>query len=111
MVNKAKEEKKKLKKKLKKKDKEWSIRIKKTFKNTCAFCLADKYIQAHHIIPRVIKEFRHSHLNGIALCPKHHKWGMTSAHGNPLWFFMMLEKIYPFKLKVLKLKYAPKLGR
>ena len=46
------------------------------------------------------------HINGIALCPKHHKFGIESAHRNPLWFFMQLEKFYPLKLKVLKLKYT-----
>ena len=101
MGNKAKQE--RLLKK--KKDKEWSIRVKKTYNNKCAFCLKNKYIQAHHIIPREIKDFRHNFLNGIALCPIHHKWGQTSAHGNPLWFFMKLEKTQPYKLKVLKVKY------
>ena len=101
MVNKAKEE-----KKLRdKKDKEWSLRIKKSYENKCAFCLKDKYIQAHHIIPREIKAFRYSFLNGIALCPFHHKLGIESAHRNPLWFFMKLEKLQLLKLKVLKVKY------
>ena len=101
MVNKAKEE----KKRIKKRDKEWSIRVKNSFNNICAFCDKDKYIQAHHIIPREIKKFRYNHLNGIALCPRHHKWGMESAHSNPLWFFMKLEKMYSLKLRILKLKY------
>jgi len=105
MVNKAKEE----RKRIKKKDKEWSIRIKNRYNNTCAFCVKDKYIQAHHIIPREVKRWRWDSLNGIALCPSHHKWGMESAHRNPLWFFMKLEKSFSYKLKVLKKRYKPKL--
>ena len=101
MVDKAKQE----RKQRKKKDKEWSIRIKSNFNNKCAFCDATKYVQAHHIIPREIKVFRYHHANGIALCPRHHKWGIESAHKNPLWFFMKLEKTFPLKLKVLRKLY------
>jgi len=101
MVNKAEEE----KKLRKKKDKEWSIEVKTKFNNKCAFCEAIRYIQAHHIIPREIKEFRYEILNGIALCPKNHKWGFESAHRNPLLFFMKMEELYPEQLKRLKMKY------
>ena len=101
MTNKAKEE----RKLRKKKEKDWSIMVKSNFNNKCAFCDAKKYIQAHHIIPRGIKEFKYQHINGVALCPRHHKWGMSSAHANPLHFFLMLEKYFPLKLRVLKTKY------
>ena len=101
MVNKAKEER-KLKKK---KDKEWSIKVKKIFNNKCALCEAIIYIQAHHIIPREIKEFRYDSDNGIALCPKNHKWGNQSAHKNPLLFFIKMEKLYPEQLTRLRMKY------
>jgi len=89
----------------KKKDKEWSIEVKNNFNNKCAFCPILKMINAHHIIPREIKEFRHDVLNGIGLCPKHHKWGVNSAHRNPLWFFIKLEELYPLKIDKLVSKY------
>ena len=91
----------------KKADKEWSIKVKTRFNNKCAFCDAIKYIQAHHIIPREIKEFRHDTDNGIALCTIHHKWGIKeSAHRNPLGFFIMFEKKYPKEYKKIRLKYV-----
>ena len=91
----------------KKADKEWSIKVKTRFNNKCAFCDAIKYIQAHHIIPREIKEFRHDPDNGIALCPGHHKWLVDfSAHRNPLGFFIMFEKKYPKEYKKIRLKYV-----
>jgi len=89
----------------KKKDKAWADHVKLNFNNRCALCLETKYLNAHHIIPREIKEFRHQEMNGIALCPKCHKWGINSAHRNPLWFFMMLEKTYSLKINFLKRKY------
>jgi len=90
----------------KKKDKEWSINVKKIFGNKCAFCDKTKYIQAHHIIPREIKEFRYNLTNGVAVCPIHHKWGVkVSAHRNPLHFFIIFEEKYPLRLKKLRLEY------
>lgn len=79
------------KKELKKKDKEWALNVKKRFNNSCIFCGSHEKINAHHIIPREIKKFRHEIDNGIALCPKHHRFSFEfSAHQNPfafmLWF-------------------------
>jgi len=77
----------------KKKDKLWRMEVLNKFDNTCAFCPEIKRINAHHIVPKEFKELRWDRLNGIALCPKHHKFGKFSAHRNPLWFFHHLRKI------------------
>jgi len=79
--------KKQLKKNEKQKDKDWREKIMYKFDYTCAFCPETKRINAHHIIPRTFKELRWDLENGIALCPKHHKFSKFSAHKNPLWFF------------------------
>jgi 5-methylcytosine-specific restriction endonuclease McrA len=101
MVNKLKQE----RKERKAKDKAWALKIKSNFDNKCALCFNPKMLNAHHIIPRTIPEFRYDELNGIALCPKCHKWGTDSAHKNPLWFFIQLENKFPLKINLLKEKY------
>jgi len=73
-------------------DKEWRNTILYIHNWRCAICGADKLINAHHIIPREFKETRHDPANGIALCPRHHKWGLFSAHKNPLWLINWMEK-------------------
>jgi 5-methylcytosine-specific restriction endonuclease McrA len=100
-MNKAKQE----RKERKAKDKQWAIQIKHNFDNTCALCFNPKMLNAHHIIPRTIPEFRYDELNGIALCSGCHKWWTNSAHKNSLWFFIQLEKKFPLKLNLLKEKY------
>jgi len=76
---------------LKKQDKEWSIAIRKRDKK-CMICGSKKFLNAHHLIPREIKEFRHDLRNGITLCAKHHKFSyQISAHKNALVFFKYLE--------------------
>ena len=82
-----------LKKNEKQKDKEWREKIMHKFDYTCALCPETKRINAHHIVPRSFKELRWDEHNGIALCPKHHKFGKFSAHKNPLWFFDCLKKL------------------
>jgi len=100
-----KEQKKKEKIEEKKRFKVWVDKVKENYNRQCAFCGKEKYLNAHHIIPRDVKGFRFMEINGMALCPAHHKWGLKSAHKNPLWFFIKLEKYFPLKYKVLKKKY------
>jgi len=88
--------------KLKKLDTEWAKAVKNKYNNKCALCGNEKLLNAHHIIPREIKETRHMIENGVALCPKHHKFDKTySAHRNPLWFIIQLEKVCPDDLRKL----------
>lgn len=93
-------------KELRKLDKKWSFEIRGMFNNKCVICPTEKYINAHHIIPREIKEFRHDLDNGIALCAKHHKFSFEiSAHKNPLAFFRFMSKNYPERINKLMKKY------
>ena len=77
---------------LKRQDKEWAKAVKERDGNKCVICGATKYLNAHHIIPREVKEMRHEIDNGLSLCPKHHKWNtLLSAHRNPLFFLLWFE--------------------
>lgn len=77
------------------KDKAWADEVKQRF-DGCIVCGDTKRLNAHHIIPREIKEFRHELANGIALCPKHHRFSFKfSAHQNPFIFYGWLSQNYP----------------
>ena len=81
---------------LKKKDSEWSALIRKTYP-TCMICGKNKWLNAHHLIPREIMKTRHLLSNGVTLCAKHHKWDIYSAHKNSFWFLLQLKKKMPEK--------------
>ena len=75
---------------MRKADRQWSINIHSAGK--CAICGGHSYLQAHHLIPREIKQYRYSIENGILLCVKHHKYDyVISAHKNPLAFTIWLQ--------------------
>ena len=86
-----------------KKDKEWRQKVLYKWDHTCALCPETKRINCHHIIPREIKMFRWDEKNAIALCPKHHKFGLFSAHKNPLWFFGIAKNMIDFEYLTNKL--------
>ena len=56
------------KSKLKICDELWSKVIKQRADGKCERCGKNKYVQAHHIIPRTCYSLRHDKMNGIALC-------------------------------------------
>jgi len=85
-------------KKLQKDDREWSKKIREVYPE-CIICGSKVRLNAHHIIPREIKKTRHELFNGVSLCPKHHKWGINSAHRNPLWFLLKLHEFSASKLE------------
>jgi len=75
-----------------KKLRQWSIDVRARDGNKCAVCGTDKFLQAHHLIPKEIRESRFEIDNGIALCPSHHKYSLEiSAHRNPLAFARWFE--------------------
>jgi len=79
------------KKELKLQDTIWSQNIKYRDESKCVICGATRLVQAHHIIPREIKAFRHLFINGISLCPRHHRFQLEiSAHHNPFAFFVWM---------------------
>ena len=90
----------------KKKEEEWSRIIRNQDGWACLICGNPYKPNAHHLIPREIKEFKFDLDNGITLCWKHHKTcRQISAHNNPLAFFWWVEKYIPFKLEIMKNKY------
>lgn len=90
------------KRELRKKDKEWSNQIKEIFNNQCLVCKKNKGLNSHHIIPREIKEFRHDLLNGLCLCPQHHKWdNYISAHKNPFVLYEFYKQEMPERYQQL----------
>lgn len=71
--------------------KEWSILVRNRDNNKCVICGENKYLNAHHIIPRENVEFRFNINNGITLCVKHHKYSREiSAHKNSFIFLLWL---------------------
>lgn len=81
--------------------KEWSILVRQRDK-VCQICRTDKFLNAHHIIPRENKNFRFDISNGITLCVKHHKFSLeNSPHRNPFVFYLWLSKHKPEQYKYL----------
>jgi len=84
------------------KDKLWAIKVKEMAGGKCAICGKTEYLNAHHIIPREVADSRWEPLNGIALCPLHHKFSREiSAHKNPLAFFAWMTEHRETQLKLL----------
>ena len=94
---------KKLQKRLQnKRDKEWAIAVKEAYLNKCAICGKKELINAHHIIPRENRMFRWEIDNGIALCPKHHRFSLElSPHRNSFEFYRWWGQNYMGKCKKL----------
>lgn len=79
------------KKEINKKFKDWAELVKTRDNNKCVICGETKQLNAHHIIPREIKELRFDINNGISLCPKHHQFSLEiSPHRNPFVFLVWL---------------------
>ena len=100
---------------LKRKDTAWSIEIRK---DNCLVCSTNEKLNAHHLIPREIKETRHLYLNGVSLCALHHIYcRLYSAHKNSAMFLLILRQKKPEQynwlidnLLSLQLKYGGKNG-
>lgn len=79
------------KKEDRKKLKEWAEAVKERDGFECIICGHSERLNAHHIIPREIKETRYELSNGATLCPRHHKYSVKlSAHRNPMAFALWL---------------------
>jgi len=91
------------KKLLNQKDKEWRELVKAEFDNKCIICGRTDIIHAHHLFPREIKQFRHEVLNGVTLCPLHHKYSIEiSAHKNPIMFLNYYSSNFKERFEKLK---------
>ncbi len=72
----------------------WSKQVRDRDK-VCVVCGREDYLNAHHILPKEnYKELMFEILNGITLCPTHHKFGKYSAHKNPMWFVNFLQEYH-----------------
>lgn len=86
------------KKLLKQQDKAWSLAVKERDNNKCVYCGETKMVNAHHLIPRENKFFRHLIENGVTLCQKHHKFSLDiSAHRNPFMFYIWFTENIPIQ--------------
>lgn len=75
---------------------DWSKAVRNLFGNKCVVCGSDKYVQAHHLLPKErYPELKLDLRNGIPLCAKHHRFGKFSAHRNGFWFTKMIESRFP----------------
>ena len=74
----------------------WSKEVRERDGNRCVICGKEKYVQAHHILPkRFFRKFALEIDNGISLCPAHHCFGKFSAHMNSIWFSEWLKNNRP----------------
>lgn len=81
-------------------DHAWSQII--TSQGFCSVCGAGQ-VNAHHLITRRVTATRHSLLNGICLCAKHHQFDpKLSAHGSPLAFAVWLQENRPDQWQWIK---------
>lgn len=49
------------------------------------------HLNSHHIVGRRNRMVRWDVRDGVCLCVKHHRFGIESAHEDPLWFREWLE--------------------
>lgn len=77
---------------------EWSLRVRERDGNKCAVCGSPNYVQSHHLLPKErYQEFKFKRINGLSLCPTHHKMGRFSAHRSPIWFTIWLKENRPLQ--------------
>jgi len=75
----------------KKLDEAWSLAVKKRAGYKCEVCGKTDILNSHHIVGRRNRRVRWDVRDGVCLCVKHHKFGIESAHEDPLWFREWLE--------------------
>ena len=77
----------------KKLDEAWSLSVKKRAGYKCEVCGIGEsgHLNSHHIVGRRNRRVRWDVRDGVCLCVKHHRFGIESAHEDPLWFREWLE--------------------
>ena len=74
----------------------WTARVGDEWGHKCAVCGSDSSPNAHHLENRnTCRALRYDPMNGILLCPSHHKFGKDSAHKGGIWFSSWLLRNYP----------------
>jgi hypothetical protein len=78
----------------KKLDEAWSLAVKKKAGYKCEVCGIGEsgHLNSHHIVGRRNRMVRWDIRDGVCLCVKHHRFGIESAHEDPLWFREWLEE-------------------
>lgn len=81
----------------------WSRAVRARAEFKCELCgCTHKYLNSHHIIGKRYRPFRYALENGVAVCPKCHKWGIGyAAHENPIIIYRWLETNRPDALQYL----------
>ena len=78
----------------------WTARVGEDWKHVCAVCGSASTPNAHHLENRnTCRILRYDPMNGILLCPSHHKFGKDSAHKGGLWFADWLRRNHPDRLE------------
>ena len=72
----------------------WSKAVRRD--GRCLVCGTTESLQAHHLISRWIIPLRHELMNGVCLCPKHHKWDRhISGHQSPFGLAVLILREKP----------------
>ena len=80
--------------------KEWANKVKDRDDRQCVICGKEKLLNAHHLIPKQVPEYKYQMRNGISLCPSHHRFSfILSAHQNPISFLKWMEANRPKQLE------------
>ena len=74
----------------------WTARVGEDWDHVCAVCGSESTPNAHHLENRnTCRALRYDPMNGILLCPSHHKFGKDSAHKGGIWFADWLRTHHP----------------
>lgn len=74
----------------------WTAKVAEMWDHKCAVCGSESLPNAHHMENRnTCGALRYDPMNGILLCPSHHKFGKDSAHKGGLWFADWLLRQHP----------------
>jgi hypothetical protein len=79
----------------------WRARVLERLGYKCIKCGAIKRLNVHHLITRAKKSTRWLILNGVPLCPKHHRLGFDSAHKGGFLFYYWFITTHPELAKTL----------
>ena len=78
----------------------WTARVGEDWCHRCAVCGSESTPNAHHMENRnTCRALRYDPMNGILLCPSHHKFGKDSAHKGGIWFADWLRVHHPDRLQ------------
>jgi len=78
----------------------WTARVGDEWGHKCAVCGSESTPNAHHLENRnTCRALRYDPMNGVLLCPSHHKFGKDSAHKGGIWFADWLRRKHPGQLE------------